>query len=95
MRFTEDTVRKVAELARLQLTPEETARFATQLGKVLEYIEKLNALDTSKVEPLTHALDITQPMRADASRPGPGTEAMMEGAPEHAYESYKVPQVLK
>lgn len=92
--FGEDTVRKVAALARLQLTEQEVAKFAIQLGNVLGYVDKLNTLDTSKIEPLSNPLEISTPLRPDERRPSPGAEVMMESAPESLYESYKVPQVM-
>jgi aspartyl-tRNA(Asn)/glutamyl-tRNA(Gln) amidotransferase subunit C len=92
--FGPETVTRVADLARLQLTPEETNRFAAQLASVLAYIEKLNELDTTQVEPLTHPLELDTPLRPDVARPSPGAAAMLESAPEHLYDSFKVPQVM-
>lgn len=93
-KLDETTLRKVAELARLQLGDAEVKNFTVQVGKVLEYIEKLSAIDTTGVEPLTHALDLVMPTRADETRPSPGTGAILACAPEHLYESFKVPQVM-
>ncbi|MEW6057270.1 MAG: Asp-tRNA(Asn)/Glu-tRNA(Gln) amidotransferase subunit GatC [Bdellovibrionota bacterium] len=93
-KFQEETVRKVADLARLQLTEAELGQFTAQLGNILGYIEKLNQLDTSKVEPMTHALDLATPTRPDVVQPSTGAQAITESAPESLYENYKVPQVL-
>ena len=92
--FGEETVRKVAELARLRLNDQEVAKFTEQLGNVLGYIEKLAQLDTSKVEPLTHPLELATPMRADEAVASPGAETILSAAPEHLHDSFKVPQVL-
>ncbi len=92
--FDENTVKKVADLARLQLSSEEVQAFSKQLGSILGYIEKLNQLDTSKVEPMTNGLDIPTPRRADEERKNPGVEKMLSVAPESIYDNYKVPQVL-
>lgn len=95
MNFSQDTVRKMAELARLQLTEQEVETFTAQVGKVLTYIDKLGELDTTNVEPLTHALELITPTRAaDEARPSPGSAAMLASAPEQLHDSYKVPQVL-
>lgn len=93
-KFSEDTVKKVADLARLQLSAEEVTKFTHQVGEILKYIEKLNTLDTSNVEPLSHALDLTAVLRADEARPSIGAEAITASAPESLYENYKVPQVM-
>lgn len=92
--FTPEAVRKIADLARIQLTDEESAKFAGQLDQILGYIDKLNTLETSAVEPLLNALDIETPMRVDEIRPSPGAEVMTACAPEPLYEQFKVPQVI-
>lgn len=95
MQFSEDTVRKVAELARIQLTQDEVSKFSSQVGKVLGYIEKLNELNTENVEPLTHALELATPTRAtDEARPSPGADVMLASAPEKLHDGFKVPQVI-
>lgn len=95
MSFGKETVRKVAELARMQLTDAETEKFAEQLGQVLKYIETLNEVDTAGVDPMTHALELTTPMRAvDEAWQSPGVTTMLESAPDSLHDSYKVPQVL-
>jgi len=94
IKFSEETVKKVADLARLQLSAEEVTKFTHQVGEILKYIEKLNTLDTTNVEPLSHALDLTSSLRSDEARPSPGADAMTESAPESLYENYKVPQVM-
>lgn len=93
-KFGETTLNKVADLARLQLSAAEVEKFSQQLSEILGYIEKLNELDTSKVEPLTHALELSTPLRPDEAKPSSGAETMLSCAPEHLYESFKVPQVM-
>lgn len=93
-KFGPDTLRKVADLARLQLTDAEVQKYTEQVGQILGYIEKLNTVDTSKTEPMTHPLALETPLRPDEARPSPGAEAMLACAPESLYESYKVPQVM-
>lgn len=95
IQFGEDSVRKLAELARLDVTNEEVQRFASQISNVLSYIEKLNALDTTNVEPLVNPETITEmKLREDAVISGPGADAMLASAPEQIYENFKVPQVI-
>lgn len=94
MKFDAETVKKVAHLARLDLTAEETNRYADQLSKILGYIDQLNAYDTKNVEPLAQVQEYATPLREDVVKPGPGAEAMLACAPESVFENFKVPQVM-
>ena len=67
-RITADEVRELALLARLRLSDEEVARMTGDLGAILEYVDALRALDTSDVEPMTHAVPFDCPPRADEVR---------------------------
>ena len=93
-KFDVETVKKVAHLARLEITDEEANTFTSQLGHILKYIDKLNELDTKNVEPITQVLNIETPMREDAVAPSLGAEALLASAPEQIFENYKVPQVI-
>ena len=59
-------VEHVAKLARLELTEDEKAKFTTQLGDVLKYVDQMNEVDTTGVEPMAHAIDFVNVMRDDA-----------------------------
>jgi aspartyl-tRNA(Asn)/glutamyl-tRNA(Gln) amidotransferase subunit C len=91
-------VEKIAELARLDLTAEETEAFTTQLGAILSYIDKLNELDTDEVPPMSHSTaadqDIEYTMRDDEVRPGLGQEVALENAPDGADGYFRVPKVI-
>ena len=90
----EAQVRHVAKLARLDLTDEEVARFSTQLSAILDYIEKLNELDTDSVEPLAHCLPIHNIFREDVVTESLDTELALENAPLHFENFFKVPKIL-
>ena len=90
----EAQVRRVAKLARLELTDEEVGRFSRDLGAILEYIQKLNELNTEGVEPLAHCLPITNVLRADEVRPSLGAEATLANAPERYEDYFKVPSIF-
>ena len=92
--FNKSTVRKVADLARVELTDAEAEKYAAQLSQVLDYMQKLNAVKTDGIEPLTHALDLVTPLRPDERKPGPGAETMVSSAPAQLHENFKVPQVM-
>ncbi|WP_414541232.1 Asp-tRNA(Asn)/Glu-tRNA(Gln) amidotransferase subunit GatC [Nostoc sp. CCY0012] len=89
-----EQVRKVALLARLELTPQEEEQFTTQLGSILDYIEQLNAVDVSDVAPTTRAIDVSNVTREDELQPYPEREAILNSAPEQEGEFFKVPKIL-
>jgi aspartyl-tRNA(Asn)/glutamyl-tRNA(Gln) amidotransferase subunit C len=88
-------VRKVAKLARLDLTEAEIEEFTGQLGAILEYVEKMNELDTAAVEPLAHCLPIHNVFRADEVRESLGTEQTLANAPQRDGPFFKVPKILE
>ncbi len=88
-------VRKVAKLARLDLTEAEIEEFTSQLGAILEYVEKMNELDTAEVEPLAHCLPIHNGFRADEVRESLGTEKTLANAPQRDGPFFKVPKILE
>ena len=95
MKLTREEVRHVATLARLRLTSEEEDRFTEQLDNILQYMEKLNRLDTSKVEPFTHAVDISHTLREDKVTNRPDTEALLANAPDRDQTFFKVPKIIE
>ena len=92
-RVTPETVEHVARLARLLLTPEERDTFARQLEDVLAYASSLEAVDTSAVEPMSHALS-PESLRDDVPADGLRRERVMEAAPDAADGLFRVPRVL-
>jgi len=91
--ITLETVRHIAKLARLNLTPEEETLYTEQLGNILQYFEELNAIDTTNIEPMSHALQIVNVMREDVVVPSPGHEAILAGAPDKERTSFRVPRI--
>ncbi|MBH8551343.1 Asp-tRNA(Asn)/Glu-tRNA(Gln) amidotransferase subunit GatC [Nostocaceae cyanobacterium CENA357] len=89
-----EQVRKVALLARLELTSQEEEQFTTQLGSILDYIEQLNELDVSEVAPTTRAIDVSNVTREDELQPYSDREAILNSAPEQEGEFFKVPKIL-
>ena len=88
-------VLRIAELARLALTPDEIELFARQLGDILGYVEQIRSVDTSGVAPTAHVL--TRPLeRPDTPQPTLPRSEALAGAPEAAREAglFKVPRVL-
>ncbi len=94
MKITQTDVRHVARLARLELDEDEIASLTSQLDQILAYIDKLNELDTSGVEPTTHALAIENAFREDEVKPSIDRDTILAGAPRTNGESFVVPRVI-
>ncbi len=89
-----EQVKKVAKLSRLQLAELEVDEFTHQLSAILDYVEKLNELDTTGVEPLAHCLPIKNVFRADEVKESLGTEKTLANAPQRDGSFFKVPKIL-
>lgn len=90
-----EQVRKVAHLSRLKLTDDEVAKFTRQLGDVLRYVEQLNAVDTSGVEPMAHAVEVHNVLRDDEQQLSLPREAALANAPRADGRYFLVPQILE
>jgi aspartyl-tRNA(Asn)/glutamyl-tRNA(Gln) amidotransferase subunit C len=88
-------VEHVARLARLALTEAELERMRGELAAILEYIEKLTAVDVAGVEPTSHAVPLVNVMREDEVEPSADREAMMANAPERSGEFFRVPRIIE
>lgn len=88
------TVEHAAKLSRLALSDEELALFETQLSNIIAYIDKLDKLDTSGVEPLSHPLGLKNVFRNDDVKPSMPREKALSNAPARTDEAYKVPVVV-
>jgi aspartyl-tRNA(Asn)/glutamyl-tRNA(Gln) amidotransferase subunit C len=94
MTLSRQDVEKVSLLARLQLTPAELDLMTTQLAGIVSYVELLGELNTDSVEPMAHAVDVSNVFAADDLRPGLAREAALANAPHHDREFFLVPAVL-
>lgn len=98
MQINESDIEKIAELAHLEITQAELAMFAPQMTEIVTYVEQLNALDTSNVEPslggLTPAGEATNSARADVVMPSLGQKLALSEAPDAASGHFRVPKVL-
>ncbi len=95
MASTDLDVRYVAQLARLNLSEEEIASFQKQLGKVLEFVDQLSAVDVSTVEPMAHASAVFDIVREDAIGPSFDVAVVMANAPRKANDLVMVPKVVE
>ncbi|MDP1796728.1 MAG: Asp-tRNA(Asn)/Glu-tRNA(Gln) amidotransferase subunit GatC [Planctomycetaceae bacterium] len=90
-----DTVKKVAGLARLQLTGAEIEMFSQQLGGILDYVAMLDELDTSAVEPMVHAIELTNVLRDDVLVPSLPRVDALQNAPKQDGRYFLVPAILE
>ncbi len=88
-------VRYVANLARIDLDDAEIAQFQSQLGAVLQYVEQLNKVDVSNVEPTAHANDITNVFRADIPGQSLDKKAALQNAPRQVNGLFGVTKVIE
>ena len=94
MKLSTKEVEYVALLARLEVTDKETEKFTAQLNDILGYIDKLNEIDTTGVEPMTHAIAVTNAFREDKIVDSIGTEKSLANAPDARGEFFRVPKVI-
>ena len=95
MKISRDEVKRVALLARLELSADEENRLTEQLDSILQYMEKLGALDTANVEPLAHAVEIANAFREDRVTNEPQPEALLANAPDREKNILKVPKIIE
>lgn len=94
MSVTIEQVKYTAALARLQFSDEELVKLSEDLNQILKYMDKMNQIDTSDVEPLSYPVDVRKPLREDEVLPGVTREEALRNAPEHDEKFFKVPKVI-
>lgn len=95
MSLTLKEVDHIAELARLQLTPEEKERYRKQLSAILEYAARLQELDTSGIPPTSSVLPPRGHLRPDETAAGLTTQQVLQNAPLSEKKQFKVPPVME
>ena len=94
MSVTKNDVKKIAELSRLEFSETELENYTTEMNKILEYVEKLNELDTTNVEPLSHPIENSNVFREDKVHTSIEREKALKNAPDSTSEHFKVPKVI-
>ncbi len=89
-----DQVRKVANLARLELSEAEEEQFTGQLNGILEYVQQLDELDTTDVPPTTRAIEVSNITRLDQLEVFAERESILDSAPDREADFFKVPKIL-
>ena len=93
--ITVEDIEYVCELARLELSPGEKQHLTSQLKDIIKYIEKLNELDTEKVEPTSHVLPLRNVMRPDKLAKSLDQQDVLEMAPKANEGTFRVPRVIE
>ena len=94
MALTPETVKQVAGLARLSLAEAEVELFTRQLNDILNYVEKLNELDTTDVPPMAHVLELNNALREDEVQDSLPLEEALANAPDRQRNSFAVPKII-
>ena len=92
--ISDETIEYVGILAKLELNEEEKERAKKDMGEMLDYIDKLNALDTAGIEPMSHVFPVQNVFREDVVTNGDGSEETLRNAPEEKDGGFKVPKTI-
>ncbi len=92
--ISDETIEYVGILAKLELNDEEKERAKKDIGEMLDYIDQLNELDTSGVEPMSHVFPVNNVFREDVVKNGDGRDKTLANAPERKEDSFVVPKTI-
>ena len=95
MSVSKKDVEHIAKLARLKFTDEEIEKLTPQMNQILGYMDKLNELDTEKIEPLSHPVENFNIFRDDKTKDSVERDSALRNAPDKDEEFFKVPKVIK
>ena len=93
--ISKEEVSKVAELAKLKLNEEQLENHATQIEKILEYINQLEKIDTTNVPCTTRAIEVTNVVRSDINEKYKNRDEILDLAPSREDDFFKVPKIIK
>lgn len=93
--ISDETIEYVGILAKLELSDEEKEKAKQDMGKMLDYIDKLNELDTSSVEPMSHVFPVNNVFREDIVTNGNDRENILKNAPEERDGAFVVPKTFE
>lgn len=92
--ISDETIEYVGILAKLELSEDEKEQAKKDMGSMLDYIDKLNELDTTGIEPMSHVFDVKNVFREDVVKNGDDSENMLKNAPEVKNQGYVVPMTI-
>ena len=94
MKIDKDTVDKIAHLARLEVTDTEREELRGDMAKILDFMEKLNEVDTAGIKPLVYMTDTVNNLREDVLKQVITHEEALQNAPKHDADYFKVAKVI-
>ncbi|MEW6107906.1 MAG: Asp-tRNA(Asn)/Glu-tRNA(Gln) amidotransferase subunit GatC [Nitrospirota bacterium] len=89
------SIEHLSRLARINLSDDEKELFGNQIDSILSYMDKLNELDTSNIEPTSHVISIGNVVRDDLSGTPLNREEALFNAPDHTDKFYRVPKIIE
>jgi len=95
MKVTKETIEHISELARLNISEAEKDKMVSEMEKIISYVDKLDELDTSGVEPMEHVLPMHNVFREDEVKNSFSRDKLLECAPSHEKGCYRVPKVVE
>lgn len=95
MKINENQIIKTAKLARLELSEGEREEFSKQLNDIIEYVEKINELDTSNVKPADHIMEVSNVFRDDTVKMSISRKGIEQNAPEFTDGFFVVPKIIE
>lgn len=95
MKITTDKIEHVANLARLNLTPQEKEKFTSEMDDIISYMDKLNELDTSNIKPKEHVIPIKNVFRQDKIYESFDREKILKNVPSQESGCFKVPKIVE
>lgn len=93
--ISDETIDYVGILAKLELSPQEREQAKKDMGRMLDYIDKLNELDTSGIEPMSHVFPVHSVFREDVAENGDDRDNMLKNAPAKKDGAYQVPKTVE
>lgn len=94
MSISQADVQRIAQLARLQLSEAELVSYSVQLQAIVSFVDQLQSVDTAGIEPMVHAIELSNVLAADEVREGVTRDQAFANSPDHDAECFRVPAVL-
>jgi len=95
MKISKEEVKHIAMLSRLELNEEEIVVYQEQLSRILDYIEKLNEIDTTLVEPTSHVIELKNVFRDDNVKNSISRDEALKNAPDPTDKFFRVPKIIE
>ena len=95
MSLTAEDIKKIAHLARLNMSADDITRYTKQLSTIMEFVDQMNQIDTSHIDPVANPLDLSQRLRPDVVSEKDEREKFQKIAPEVQAGLYLVPKVIE